>query len=49
MDVAEIPSDVSSIEMLERRTDPHRSGDRRGAGPAAAHSEGPRGLGYFGG
>ncbi len=49
MDVAEIPSDVSSIETLNGSPIPTARETSEEPAPAAAHSEGPRGLGYFGG
>jgi hypothetical protein len=48
MDVAEIPSDVSSIEMLAAASFPVARETNEEPVPSS-HREGPRGLGYFGG
>ncbi|MDX6202936.1 MAG: hypothetical protein QOJ83_2436, partial [Frankiales bacterium] len=48
MDVAEIPSDVSSIEMLAAASFPLARETNEEPVPSS-HREGPRGLGYFGG
>jgi hypothetical protein len=49
MDVAEIPSDVSSIELLEAAPIPAARETHEEPVPSSSHREGPRGLGYFGG
>jgi hypothetical protein len=49
MAVAEIPSDVSSIETLDGAAIPAARETHEEPVASSSHREGPRGLGYFGG